>query len=82
MTETITPAILRSLASQVHYLYIGSHIHINVADTTRNTIGRHISEGCKVYTIAEIIPGESKQLIFTREKDGTTPWKELQIKHT
>jgi hypothetical protein len=38
-------------------------------------------DGCKVYTTGEIIIGESKHLIFTREKDGTTPWEELQIKH-
>jgi predicted DNA-binding protein with PD1-like motif len=33
-----------------------------------------------VYTTAEIVIGEGKQLVFTREKDGTTPWEELQVK--
>jgi hypothetical protein len=23
---------------------------------------------------------ETKELIFTREKDGSTPWEELQVK--
>jgi uncharacterized protein len=58
----------------------GSHIHMSISDTTGKTIGGHLLDDCKVYTTAEIIIGESKQLIFTREKDGTTPWEELQIK--
>jgi len=32
-----------------------------------------------VYTTAEIVIGESSNLLFTREKDGSTPWEELQI---
>ncbi len=59
----------------------GSHVHISVSDSTGKTIGGHLMDGCKVYTTAEIIIGESSHLLFTREKDGTTPWKELQIKH-
>ena len=58
----------------------GSHIHISISDSTGKTIGGHLMDGCKVYTTAEIVLGESRQLIFTREKDGTTPWEELQIK--
>jgi uncharacterized protein len=58
----------------------GSHIHISISDSTGKTIGGHLLDSCKVYTTAEIIIGESKDLIFTREKDGTTPWEELQIK--
>lgn len=58
----------------------GSHIHISISDSTGKTIGGHLLEGCKVYTTAEILLGESKDLIFTREKDGSTPWEELQIK--
>ena len=33
-----------------------------------------------VYTTAEIVIGESRELVFTREKDGTTPWEELQVR--
>lgn len=58
----------------------GSHVHISVSDSTGKIIGGHLMDGCKVYTTAEIIIGESSRLLFTREKDGTTPWKELQIK--
>jgi uncharacterized protein len=58
----------------------GLHLHISVADSTGNCIGGHLTEGSIIYTTAEIILQESKELKFTREKDGTTPWEELQIR--
>ncbi|MDE3235588.1 MAG: DNA-binding protein [Bacteroidota bacterium] len=58
----------------------GSHIHMSVSDSTGKTIGGHLLKGNLVYTTAEIIIGYSKDLVFTREVDGTTPWDELQIK--
>lgn len=58
----------------------GSHIHLSVSDSTGKTIGGHLLDGCKVYTTAEIVIGESKELVFERKEDGSTPWKELEIK--
>lgn len=58
----------------------GSHLHMSISDSTGNTIGGHLLEGCLVYTTAEIVIQSSEHLEFTREKDGTTPWEELQIK--
>ncbi len=58
----------------------GSHIHLSISDSTGKTIGGHLLAGCKVYTTAEIVISEASDLIFTREKDGSTPWEELQIK--
>jgi predicted DNA-binding protein with PD1-like motif len=57
----------------------GSHIHLCIADSTGKTIGGHLLDGCKIYTTAEIVITESKEFIFTREKDGSTPWEELQV---
>ena len=57
----------------------GSHLHVSISDSTGNTIGGHLMEGCKIYTTAEIILVESGKYIFTREKDGSTYWDELQI---
>ena len=57
----------------------GSHIHISISDSTGKTIGGHLLEGCKVYTTAEIILNESSKYLFTRKKDGSTPWEELHI---
>lgn len=58
----------------------GSHIHISISDSSGNTIGGHLLDGNIVYTTVEIILQEDDGFVFTREKDGTTPWKELQIK--
>ena len=58
----------------------GAHLHISISDSTGKTIGGHLLEGCKVYTTAEIVITATGKYSFTREKDGTTPWKELQIK--
>jgi len=58
----------------------GSHLHISLSDSTGHTIGGHLMDGCTVYTTAEIVIQSSDAFIFTREKDGTTPWDELQVK--
>jgi hypothetical protein len=58
----------------------GSHLHLSVSDSLGNTTGGHLLEGNLVYTTAEIIIGESKNVVFTRETDGSTKWKELQIR--
>lgn len=57
----------------------GAHIHISVSDSTGHTIGGHLLQGCTIFTTAEIVLQSSPQLIFKREKDGSTPWEELQI---
>jgi len=57
----------------------GSHLHIGVSDSTGKTIGGHLLQGCKIYTTAEIVILSSSTYDFKREKDGTTPWDELQI---
>jgi uncharacterized protein len=58
----------------------GSHIHISISDITGKTIGGHLMDGCKVYTTAEIIIGEDKTKVFTREVDSTFGYKELRVK--
>ena len=57
----------------------GSHLHISLSDSTGKTIGGHLMEGCKIYTTAEIVILSSNEFVFKREKDGTTPWEELQV---
>jgi uncharacterized protein len=58
----------------------GSHIHISISDSSGKTIGGHLLPGCKIYTTAEIILQSSDAYEFSREKDGTTSWEELQVK--
>ena len=57
----------------------GSHLHMSISDSTGKTTSGHLLADNLIYTTAEIVIGEGAQLIFTREKDGTTPWEELQI---
>jgi predicted DNA-binding protein with PD1-like motif len=58
----------------------GSHLHLSISDSTGKTIGGHLVPGCKVYTTAEIVLQYTDKYEFTREKDGSTPWEELQVK--
>lgn len=57
----------------------GCHLHLCISNSTGATTGGHLLEESLVHTTAEIILGETRDLVFTREEDGTTPWKELQI---
>jgi uncharacterized protein len=58
----------------------GSHLHISISDSTGTTIGGHLMDGNIIYTTAEIVIAATNKYKFTREKDGTTPWEELQVK--
>ena len=58
----------------------GCHIHISISDSAGKTTGGHLLDDNIVYTTAEIILQEDDSFVFRREKDGTTPWEELQIK--
>ena len=58
----------------------GSHLHISVADGDGKMIGGHLQDGNKVYTTLEMVIVETKDLVFARENDGSTPWKELVIR--
>ncbi|MBL0056830.1 MAG: DNA-binding protein [Chitinophagaceae bacterium] len=57
----------------------GSHLHISISDSTGRTIGGHLAEGCRIYTTAEIVILSNDELVFKREKDGSTPWEELKV---
>ena len=57
----------------------GSHLHISISDGAGKTVGGHLLDECIVYTTAEIIIQSTSAFSFTREKDGTTAWAELQI---
>ena len=58
----------------------GVHLHISISDSNGKTIGGHLVEGCVIYTTAEIVIGEARGLIFSREKDAETGYQELRIR--
>ncbi len=57
----------------------GSHLHLSISDSTGRTIGGHLLDSNLVFTTAEIVLTESGAHVFKREKDGSTPWEELQV---
>ena len=57
----------------------GTHLHLCMSDSSGNTIGGHLLPESLVYTTAEIVLGECKDLVFRRANDGSTPWLELQV---
>jgi predicted DNA-binding protein with PD1-like motif len=59
----------------------GSHLHMSVSDSNGVTTGGHLLDANIVYTTLELVIGWRRDLVFTREEDGTTPWKELVIRN-
>jgi predicted DNA-binding protein with PD1-like motif len=57
----------------------GSHIHICVSDHLGNEVGGHLSEGCTIFTTAEIVLLSIEELEFLREADETSGFNELSI---
>ena len=58
----------------------GSHLHLAVSDSNGSLIGGHVLDGCTIYTTAEVIIGETNDLVFHRVTDESTGWKELAIR--
>jgi uncharacterized protein len=57
----------------------GGHFHISLSDSTGKTIGGHLMDDNLIYTTAEIVIGEATDLVFKRETDSITTYKELTI---
>jgi len=57
----------------------GCHLHISLSDENGHVTGGHLLEGCLVFTTAEIVLVELPDIIFSREKDQSTGFKELVI---
>jgi hypothetical protein len=58
----------------------GVHLHISIADSKGKTLGGHLMEGCLVFTTVELVIQEGNSISFNRKHDGSTPWKELDIR--
>lgn len=57
----------------------GVHLHIAVSDSEGQVIGGHLMDGSNIYTTAEIILGTVPNVIFKREIDPLTGYRELTI---
>ena len=60
----------------------GLHLHMAVSDVRGVTTGGHVMEGCTVFTTVELVLGEAIGLVFHRETDPATTFKELSIQRT
>ncbi len=58
----------------------GIHLHICISDSSGQTIGGHLLEGCLIHTTCELVIGEISDLEFIRELDPQTNYMELKIK--
>ena len=56
------------------------HLHISLSDESGSMIGGHLMEGCIVYTTAEIVIAVYEHLIFQRQIDPRTGYRELLVK--
>lgn len=57
----------------------GVHLHITVADNHGKVIGGHLSDGCIIYTTAEIVIGIAENFTFHRSLDEQTGFNELEV---
>lgn len=57
----------------------GCHLHLSVSDSQGVTLGGHLSDGCIVYTTAEIVLADMTDLKFERAADSRTGFRELII---
>lgn len=57
----------------------GCHLHLAVSDGDGVTVGGHLLPGCLVYTTVELVVGDAVGLIFHRELDSATGFRELSI---
>jgi predicted DNA-binding protein with PD1-like motif len=57
----------------------GPHLHIAVAGRDGLCVGGHLLDGCLVHTTAELVIGELTDLVFRREEDPATGYRELSV---
>ncbi len=57
----------------------GVHVHISLSDDTGKTIGRHLMDGCLIYSTVEIVLGELEDVVFSRKVDDVTGFRELIV---
>lgn len=58
----------------------GVHLHISLSNFEGRVIGGHLMDGSEIFTTAEIVLLENPELLFQREIDGHTGYKELVIR--
>ncbi|XP_071789774.1 uncharacterized protein [Asterias amurensis] len=57
----------------------GMHLHASLSDNEGKVIGGHVMGNMKVFTTAEIVIGQLPGVVFKREMDSSTGYKELEV---
>ena len=57
------------------------HLHISLADETGKVIGGHVVDSMRIFTTAEVIVAECSDLVWKRDMDPATGFKELVIRN-
>ena len=57
----------------------GQHVHLSFSNINGNTYGGHLAEGCRVFTVVEIVILVFYDMIFEREFDMVTGFQELKV---
>lgn len=57
----------------------GAHVHMAVSDSQGHCWGGHLTDGCEIYTTAEILVQELEGYKFERAHDERTGFKELKV---
>ncbi len=57
----------------------GGHLHIGLSDEAGQVLGGHLLDGSQIYTTAEVVLGIVPGLVFRREEDAKTGYRELRI---
>lgn len=60
----------------------GVHLHAALSRANGEVIGGHVSDGCTIYTTAEIVVADVPDVIFKRVHDEQTGFKELVVEST
>jgi uncharacterized protein len=58
----------------------GHHIHLAVTDKDGKTVGGHLDYGCIVRVTTELVILSFNDVVYTREDDPETGFKELTVK--
>ncbi|MGF1580168.1 MAG: PPC domain-containing DNA-binding protein [Gemmataceae bacterium] len=57
----------------------GAHLHVSLSDRNGHMIGGHLFDGSLIRTTAEVVLGIIPDLLFTRQQDPQTGYRELHI---
>src|SRR3990172_1795293 len=58
----------------------GHHLHLAVSDKKGETVGGHLDYGCIIRVTCELVILTFNDVIYTREDDPETGFKELTVK--